>query len=156
MRQKLYNQAGDTIVEVIIAVLVVSTIIAGAFAVTNRSTRAVRDSEEHAEALQLLQGQVELVRAAAASSGTLTTAILTQNGGFCLDTTLKAYAGGSGSCAGAGGAMQLSLSVKCSALSAGCPAPAGTTTVFDLQGNWPAIGGGTASVFLSYKVEVAP
>lgn len=59
------NQRGDTIVEVIIAIAVISSVLAGAFYLTNHSTRAVRDAEEHAQALQLLQGQVEQLRAQA-------------------------------------------------------------------------------------------
>lgn len=59
------QQRGDTIVEVLIAVAVVTSVLAGAFTVSQASTLAVRDSQERGEALQLLQGQVELVRAAA-------------------------------------------------------------------------------------------
>lgn len=59
------RQRGDTIVEVMIAIAVISSVLAGAFYMTNHSTRAVRDSEEHAQALQLLQGQLEQLRAAA-------------------------------------------------------------------------------------------
>jgi len=62
---KRINQAGDTIVEVLIATAVVSSVLAGAFLVSQKSTIAVRDSQEHGEMLQVLQGQVELVRAMA-------------------------------------------------------------------------------------------
>lgn len=61
------NQRGDTIVEVLIALAIISSVLAGAFFVTNRSAQNVRDTEEHAQALQLLQGQIELVRATATS-----------------------------------------------------------------------------------------
>jgi Tfp pilus assembly protein PilV len=75
------TQAGDTIVEVLIAIAVISMILAGAFAVTSRSSRAVRDSQEHAEALFLLQGQVERVRtlSTSVSSPVYNSAI------FCVD-----------------------------------------------------------------------
>lgn len=65
------NQRGDTIVEVLIAMAVISSVLAGAFFVTNRSTNNVRDSEEHAQALQLLQGQVEQLRSDATTAGTI-------------------------------------------------------------------------------------
>ncbi len=145
------SQAGDTIVEVIIAVAVIATILAGAFAVTTRSQRAVRDSEEHAQALQALQGQVELLRAAAATPGKLTATILAQN--FCLDQSLVNHPGGSGGCAGASGVVPFTLRIACSPQSAGCPAGSGTTT-FNLKASWPALGGGTDQVLLSYKVAV--
>lgn len=58
-------QAGDTLVEVLICILLVSTILTGAYVTTNSSSQAVRDSQEHAEALKLLQGQVEQVKSSA-------------------------------------------------------------------------------------------
>lgn len=57
------NQRGDTIVEVLIALAVIGSVLIGAFVVTSRSTTGVRNSEEHAQAMQLLQGQVEQLRA---------------------------------------------------------------------------------------------
>ncbi|HSH55705.1 MAG TPA: type II secretion system protein [Candidatus Limnocylindrales bacterium] len=59
------QQRGDTIVEVLIAVAVVTSVLAGAFTVSQASSKAVRDSQERAEATQLLQGQIEVVRALA-------------------------------------------------------------------------------------------
>lgn len=60
---KSLNQSGDTIVEVLICIAVVSSILAGAFVVSNQSSAAVRSSEEHAQATQYLQGQIEQLRA---------------------------------------------------------------------------------------------
>ena len=65
MRLRNKFQTGDTIVEVIIAIAVIATVLTGAFIVSSRSLTAVRDSQEHSEVLQQLQGQVELLRSAA-------------------------------------------------------------------------------------------
>jgi type II secretory pathway pseudopilin PulG len=81
IRKRRNRQAGDTIVEVLIAMAVIAMILAGAFVVTSRSTHAVRDSEEHAQALELLQGEVERVRSQAMSS---TSAVYGPNI-FCID-----------------------------------------------------------------------
>jgi prepilin-type N-terminal cleavage/methylation domain-containing protein len=62
------EQRGDTLVEVLICVLIVSMILTGAFVTTNRSTIGVRDSQEHAEALKLVQSQLEQVRQNAAQN----------------------------------------------------------------------------------------
>lgn len=141
------NQAGDTIVEVIIAVMIVATILAGAFSVTNRSARAVRDSEEHAQALQYLQGQVELLRNAAATRSALPSSLST---GFCLSASaFYQPASGNGSCH-LGGLYDVSISSPTSSPNVG------STTTFDLVATWGALGGGTDTVYLSYKVEVAP
>lgn len=59
------NSRGDTIVEVLIAIAVISSVLAGAFAVSQKSIIGVRDSQERSEVLQTLQGQVEMVRAMA-------------------------------------------------------------------------------------------
>lgn len=55
-------QAGDTIVEVLICIAVVSTVLVGAFLVSSRSTAAVQDSAEHTQGVQYVQGQVEALR----------------------------------------------------------------------------------------------
>jgi len=144
------HQAGDTIVEVIIAVLVVATLLTGAFVVTNRSTQAVRDSQEHAEALQALQGQLELLRATAAAKklpASITSA-------FCLNSSLSNFPANSASCTGAGGPAGYNLSIVCSTAAGtdGCPAPTGKTTTFDLTTTWSSVSGSTDNVYLSYKV----
>jgi Tfp pilus assembly protein PilV len=60
------NERGDTIVEVLIAVAVVSLVLTSAYAVTNRNARAIQGSQEQAYAQKLLQQQVEYLRAAPA------------------------------------------------------------------------------------------
>jgi Tfp pilus assembly protein PilV len=56
------QQRGDTIVEVLICILIVSMILTGAYVTTNRSTTGVRDAQEHAEGLKLVQSQLEQIR----------------------------------------------------------------------------------------------
>jgi hypothetical protein len=81
-------ESGDTIVEVLISIAVVSSVLAGAFAVSNRSTINILDSQEHAEALQHLQGQVELLRTAVTTGeDALVNSIVTNNNHFCLEAS---------------------------------------------------------------------
>ena len=61
------QERGDTIVEVLIALAIISSVLAGAFFVTNRSAQNVLNTEEHARATQLLQGQIEQIRASKVS-----------------------------------------------------------------------------------------
>lgn len=77
------RQAGDTIVEVLIAIVIISTILTGAFAVSQHSVKAVRDSQEHAEVAQLLQGQIEMLRSAAEKSSP---DVFSAPAVFCLTT----------------------------------------------------------------------
>jgi prepilin-type N-terminal cleavage/methylation domain-containing protein len=56
------QQRGDTLVEVLVSVLIVSVILTGAYVTVNKSTVGVRNSQEHAEALKLAQSQLEQIR----------------------------------------------------------------------------------------------
>lgn len=62
-------QRGDTLVEVLVSMLIVSLVLTGAYVTTNRSTLAIRDSQERTEALKLVQGQLEQVRYNAGAAG---------------------------------------------------------------------------------------
>lgn len=82
------SERGDTIVEVLIAIVIVATVLAGAFTVSQKSSAQVQDSQERGEALQLLQGNVEVVRALALAqtddtSGIFATSPLKY---FCINT----------------------------------------------------------------------
>lgn len=59
--RKLFNftNRGDTIVEVLICIGILSVIVVGAYLTANRSLIAERDTQEHAEALTLAQSQIE-------------------------------------------------------------------------------------------------
>ncbi len=56
---KHFNNLGDTIIEVLISIAILSVIIVGAYAAANRSTLVLRDTEERTTALTLAQNQVE-------------------------------------------------------------------------------------------------
>lgn len=56
------RQRGDTIVEVLIAVAVVSMVVASAYAITNRNLANTRQAQEHSEASKLGQAQIEQLR----------------------------------------------------------------------------------------------
>jgi Tfp pilus assembly protein PilV len=157
------GQAGDTIVEVVIAIAVIAVVLIGAFVVTNRSLTAVRDSQEHSEALNLLQGQVEQLRIAAVQPG-----LNSAPSSFCFNNLGKIVATSStpgSACtqnssrqAGNGVAdARYSLAItKCSVL-LGCPVCATncpSTTEYILTANWPSPSGGTDRIQLTYRVFV--
>lgn len=76
------NQFGDTIVEVLIAILVVSVVLTGAYGAANRSLGIIRQSQERSEALKILEGQIELLK----DSQNL--GAFTATKGFCMNTNL--------------------------------------------------------------------
>jgi len=60
-------QRGDTIIEVLICVLIVSMVLGGAYVTVHRASQGIRNSQEHAEALKLVQSQLEQLRTNASS-----------------------------------------------------------------------------------------
>lgn len=58
---------GDTIVEVLISIAVVSLILGGAFVTSNRSLQGTRDAEERSNALKMAETQVEQIKYLAAN-----------------------------------------------------------------------------------------
>ncbi len=65
---KEIKERGDTIVEVLIAIAVVSLILGGAYVTTNRSLIATRAAEERGNALKLAESQVEQLKGLAKSN----------------------------------------------------------------------------------------
>lgn len=65
------NYSGDTIVEVLLAILVISTILGGAFVSARRSQTGIRATEERLEALKVAEAQVERIRLNAKTSRTV-------------------------------------------------------------------------------------
>lgn len=81
------GQAGDTIVEVLLAILVVSTILGGAFVSARRSQTGIRQTEERVEALKVAEAQIERIRTLSKSSSGTALFTPTAPYTFCVDTT---------------------------------------------------------------------
>lgn len=61
---KSLGKSGDTIVEVLIAIMVVSSVLTGAFAISNMSLKSIRMSQERSEAQKIAQQSVESLNGA--------------------------------------------------------------------------------------------
>lgn len=81
------HQTGDTMVEVLMAMAVVSVILGGAYFTTNRSILATRDAQEHVDALKLADAQLELLNAQPPSS----TFLSSYGSGFCYIQSSGTY-----------------------------------------------------------------
>jgi prepilin-type N-terminal cleavage/methylation domain-containing protein len=150
-----FNQRGDTIVEVLIALAIISTVLAGAFFVTNRSAQNIRDTEEHAQALQLLQAQIEQVRASA-TAGASDTDLPTY---FCYDKDNNLVASASAT------TFMSECYVYMGGGNSGTPykfvivksLPTGSlTNLFSATVQWDGQNGQTNNEQLLYKVQLAP
>jgi prepilin-type N-terminal cleavage/methylation domain-containing protein len=61
------NQRGDTIIEVLIAIAIVSLVLTTAYAITNKNTQAIQANEERLQAQRLVESQIELLSTKSAS-----------------------------------------------------------------------------------------
>lgn len=82
---RLRDQAGDTIVEVLIVILVMAIVIAGGYKVAIASLQTTQNTQEHGYALKIAEGQLEYLKAAAISNPD----VLKQTGAFCLNSNLQ-------------------------------------------------------------------
>ena len=73
------GKRGDTIVEVLVVLAVLGLAIGTSFAIANHSLKDARDAQEHSEAVELVQQQIEDLRLVSSNS-----AIYTQPGNFCI------------------------------------------------------------------------
>src|SRR5438309_3169170 len=85
MRRFKLNSAGDTIIEVLLALAVLASVLGGAYVSSNRSLSGARDAQERGEALKLVEEQLERLRAVVKTLPNNTTP-------FCLiDSSPSAY-----------------------------------------------------------------
>lgn len=56
------SERGDTIVEVLISIAVISMVLGGAFVTSNKSLQNTRDAGERSNALKLAESQVEQIK----------------------------------------------------------------------------------------------
>lgn len=147
-RRSAYSrQRGDTLVEVLICVLIVSIVLMGAYVTTQRSSRGIRNSQEHAEALKLVQSQLEQVRANAEMA---TPQVFTSGQPFCMVLGVPEVGTNAPKCSqDATGAPttdqpQYRLSVT--------RVDSGAGSLFTVQAQWDDINGSTARESLHYRL----
>lgn len=78
---KTNRSRGDTLVEVLIALAVLTTILVGAYITANRSQNTNQASQERGEAIKIVESQIERLKGLL-SSGT----IVVPAGSFCVNT----------------------------------------------------------------------
>ncbi len=59
---RIKQQCGDTIMEVMICIAILGFVLAAAFGLASRNQTSARQSQERSEALQIADGQLELLR----------------------------------------------------------------------------------------------
>ena len=152
MFKSLQQQKGDTIVEVLIAVAVVTSVLAIAYATMNQNLRTMRDNQERTEAAKLAQGQVEALKAAWATSTGRTAITTARSGPFCMN-------GSTAPSTGAGTVTTDFMTDNLNGYNVLCTSSfyrlgirysAGTYTVTT---RWHQLGGERGEVVLAYRLE---
>lgn len=62
MTKYRFNQRGDTIVEVLIALAIMSLVLAGAYATVDRNIKSSQQAQEHSRALEVAGSQLEQLK----------------------------------------------------------------------------------------------
>lgn len=124
------DKRGDTIVEVLIAVAIVSAVLVTAYAVTNRNIQSSQAAQEQSYAQKIAQRQVELLRGAANRPAD----------GSCLDDSGNKVSGAACSQTVGGATYVLSIT------------RANPTDPYSVKVHWDVLGGGAADVIMYYRV----
>lgn len=94
---KRTNERGDTVVEVLIAIAIISLILGGAFILTNRSLKGTQSAQERLNGIKLVESQLEQVKnlAATDSDAIFGTSV---SPSFCVNSSGAVVASSTASC----------------------------------------------------------
>lgn len=129
------NHRGDTIIEVLIAIGIVSLVLTSAYVTTNRNAQVSQKIQEQGQAQKLAERQIELLRG---FNGTV------PPDGGCLVAT--------------GGVASLVSGEACQNLAAASSGASYTLSIkpiaadtYKVSADWDALGGQTANVTMYYR-----
>jgi Tfp pilus assembly protein PilV len=155
------NEIGDTIVEVLFAVVVIGIVLTGAYAVVTHSITDEQDAQEHSYALGLVQSQIEQLRAYIISNPSGTLPFSSETGCMYSSTTapvtltpeLNTINGTSSYCLVQGNLptnSQYTLSIK---LASGSNPT--TSPLYEVSVKWPSLlaGGSIDRLSIPYRVN---
>lgn len=146
MRIRQLLERGDTIVEVLISIAVISTVMGGAFIMTNRSLQGTRNAQERVNATKLTESQVELLKNVVATNST---AVFggSAPASFCISGSATVVASSNAACtvgvtgAATTGQPQFNIAIT------------RATNTFTVSTTWTSIrGNATNNVQLKYRV----
>lgn len=148
MMKILKNSRGDTIIEVLIAIVVLTAVFGGAYITANASAKKINDASEKNQALEYAQGEVEDLRARGATD--LSGGIPSQ---FCY--TVPPVTFNSGSVCGFYNSPQ-GYEAQIQASSSGVCAPTcpDGTDQFVITVYWNGLFSATEKVQLFYRLEI--
>lgn len=141
LKLRARSSAGDTMIEVMIAIAIVSLVLTTAYAITNRSSNGLVDTHEHIQASRLASSQLEFLR----GNGGL------DDSDMCFDSNGAPTPGDDQACA-----FTADGENDCPTTNDHCYAVAVTkiddTPTYKVHVTWDSLLGGTASVEMYYQM----
>lgn len=140
------TQRGDTIVEVLIAIAVITTVMSGAFLMTNRSLQGTRDAQDRVNATKLTESQLELLKNVVANNSAVVFGG-SAPASFCITGSVTIVASSNSACTmdvtGAPTISQPAFSLSITRL----------TNTFTISNSWTSVRGNTNNnVQLKYRI----
>ena len=141
MLSLLKNQQGDTIIEVLITIAIISLVLVGAYVATNKNTQSLQNTQERTTAQKLVNGQVESL---------YTNRTNPIGGSFTCYGQSGAPASGNGcivsNLAGSGATYTIEItaangSQSAAAHGAGCGVPSTASSTYVVCAYWTSLGG---------------
>ena len=140
MKRIQTRQAGDTIVEVLIAISIVSLVLTTAYMVTNKNSLTMQATQERTQAQKLIERQIELLRAAT-SVPAATSFCFTDDDGSTSTILTQCSFNQSGD-----SSTDTSAALYKIAISPNIPSP----NTFEVKATWDRIGGGSSNITMNY------
>lgn len=145
IKSLIHSQKGDTIVEVLIAIAVMTSVLGGAFVMTNRSLQNTRTAQERVNAVKLAESQVELIKNVVATNpdaifgaGVPAAYCINSAGTVLTSTNAACKVDGAGNATTTQPAFNLSITRS--------------SNTFTVTNSWVSIrGGGNNSVQMKYR-----
>jgi prepilin-type N-terminal cleavage/methylation domain-containing protein len=134
------SQRGDTLVEVLLAITIVSMVLGGAFALTRQSATTTQRAQERSEAINLAQQQTELLKAGLAAGQNYSAA----GSNFCVQSNLDAYPSSFNCRFGISDGTQRRYEVRIHNLG---------SDLYEVKATWDRLGGGEQEV-VSWRYRV--
>lgn len=143
-RLQSLRERGDTIVEVLIAVTIMSMVLGGAFVTTNRSMQTSRTTEEHGTGLKLAESQLEQIKGLVSSDPSKVFDSPYTN--FCVYVG-EVYDSSNANCR---------VDIKGKPLASGVQyalSVARSNNTFTVNVRWDKVGGGQNNVRMVYRIH---
>lgn len=144
-RLRTIGQRGDTIVEVLFALIVIGVLLTGGYSVVTHSILDEQDAQEHSYALGLVQSQIEQLRAYVLYNSAATPPFATTAG--CMSNSVPTA--GSSSCSyQLNTTQQYLVSIKLNA----------ADNVYNVTATWPSLilnaGSNEDNITIPYRIEL--